>query len=111
MASRNTSAAASNESAIAPLPSSDRPCRTDVWPTSSMRPSGQRDNRLRYSRCQRRLPDGGPDPGSDPECIFLRSSGQLRCRLLLRKRPDTVGEITTRRQKPFVFALWLSKEG
>src|SRR3954454_5610983 len=28
MASRNTSAAASNESAIAPLPFSDRPCRT-----------------------------------------------------------------------------------
>ncbi|HEY0333692.1 MAG TPA: hypothetical protein VGC74_08290, partial [Stenotrophomonas sp.] len=27
------------------------------------------------------------------------------------KRSDTVGEITTRRQKPLVFALWLSKEG
>jgi hypothetical protein len=46
---------------------------------------------LRRSRRHRRLPDERPDPGSGPECIFLRSSGQLRCRLLLRKRRSLRG--------------------
>src|ERR1044072_3371762 len=91
MASRNTPAAASNESAMAPLfgpavPnrwSGRRPeCGDPGRGTTARGVLGAMGDRqtAKKTRKQPRVH------------LLLRSPDQLRCRLLLRKRTDTVGE-------------------
>src|SRR4051794_27987034 len=98
MASRNTSAAASNESAIAPrrppLPSSGRPCRT--WWSGRRPECGDPDRGTTARGVLGAMGDRqiAKKTRKQPRAhLILRSSDQLRCRLLLRKRADTVGEI------------------
>src|SRR4051812_31123012 len=62
MASRNTAAAASNESAIAPLPSSDRPCRTGGLADAQdavIQTAGQQVE-LFSASCRTAIRQGGP---------------------------------------------------